>query len=125
MQGSSPVARGRVWNGGIIATLTALAGICLLIVAAFLFKLQIQAFLLYFIALVDDMGLLGGVLFALVFFALELLAVPAVPLVMASGAIFGIVPGYAIVASSSLLAAIASFLIARYTAREWVSSPPH
>ena len=119
---SSPLSRGRLLDG-VLATLAALAGFFILIIAAFLFKQQVQASFMYFIALVDGMGVLGGVLYALVYFALEMLAFPAFPLAMASGAIFGIIPGYVIVASSSVLAAVASFMIARYTARDWVRLP--
>lgn len=118
--GTSIFSKCKVLKGGLVATITALSGLCLLITAGCIFQHQIRAFLVYFIALVDGMGMWGGVFFAGVYFVLEVLAVPAIPLEMASGAMFGIVPGYMIVAFSSVLAATASFLIARYTARDWV-----
>lgn len=53
---------------------------------------------------------------------LEVLAVPAIPLTMTAGAIFGVVPGTAVVSASATLAATAAFLIARYAARDRVQA---
>jgi uncharacterized membrane protein YdjX (TVP38/TMEM64 family) len=50
------------------------------------------------------------------------LAVPAIPLTMTAGAIFGVVPGTAVVSASATLAATAAFLIARYAARDRVQA---
>lgn len=68
------------------------------------------------------MGPLGYGLYAVVYGALEVLAVPAIPLTMTAGAIFGIVPGSIVVSLSGAGAATISFLIARYVARDKVSS---
>ena len=46
--------------------------------------------------------------------ALEILALPAVPLTMTAGLLFGVGPGAAVVSVSSTLAATIAFLIARY-----------
>lgn len=54
--------------------------------------------------------------------AQELLAVPAIPLTMTAGAIFGVIPGTAIVSVSATAAAAASFLIARYVAHDKVQA---
>ena len=51
---------------------------------------------------------------------LEILAVPAVPLTMTAGIIFGPVPGVIVVSGASTTAATLSFLIARYAARDRV-----
>lgn len=50
-----------------------------------------------------------------------MVGVPAVPLTMSSGAIFGPMKGTAIVSLSGLAAAGAAFLVARYLARDRVS----
>ena len=49
---------------------------------------------------------------------LELLAVPAIPLTMTAGVIFGIGAGTAVVSLAATLAATGAFLIARYVARD-------
>lgn len=51
---------------------------------------------------------------------LEILAVPAIPLTMTAGVIFGIVPGTIVVSAASVTAAAIAFLIARYAARDKV-----
>ena len=55
-----------------------------------------------------------------VYVGLELLAVPAIPLTMTSGVIFGVVPGTIVVSVASVAAATLAFLIARYAARDRV-----
>ena len=55
-----------------------------------------------------------------VYVGLELLAVPAIPLTMTSGVIFGVVPGTVVVSVASVTAATLAFLIARYAARDRV-----
>ena len=49
-----------------------------------------------------------------VYIVLEVLALPAVPLTMTAGLLFGVGPGAAVVSVSSTAAATISFLIARY-----------
>lgn len=51
---------------------------------------------------------------------LEILAVPAIPLTMTAGVIFGPLPGTVVVSVSATVAATAAFLIARYAARDKV-----
>ena len=57
-----------------------------------------------------------------VYTALEVLAVPAIPLTMTAGAIFGVAAGTALVSASATLAATAAFVIARYAARDRVQA---
>ena len=57
-----------------------------------------------------------------VYTALEVLAVPAIPLTMTAGAIFGVAAGTAVVSASATLAATTSFIIARYLARDKVQT---
>jgi uncharacterized membrane protein YdjX (TVP38/TMEM64 family) len=62
----------------------------------------------------------GYVAYAAVYTGLEVLAVPAIPLTMTAGVIFGPLPGTVIVSFSATLAATIAFLIARYAARDKV-----
>lgn len=79
-------------------------------------------FLDYFIGLVDDWGPLGYVAYAVVYAGLELLAVPAIPLTMTAGAIFGLLPGTAVVSVAATAACTGAFLVARYVARDKVGN---
>lgn len=105
----------------LLGLFAAVGGLALLIVGGVVFKDQIAAFLTYFTGVVDDLGPAGYVLYFFVYAALEVLAVPAIPLTMASGAIFGIGPGSILVSLSAASAAAVSFLIARYLARDKVT----
>lgn len=58
--------------------------------------------------------------FSLVYIFLELVAVPAIPLTIAAGALFGPLAGVSLISFSSVVAATISFQIARGVGREWV-----
>ena len=112
----------------LIGSLSVVAGLVALAVGGVLLKDQIKAFLDYFIAVVDDYGPLGYVAYMVVYAGLELLAVPAIPLTMTAGVIFGPVVGTGVVSLSATAAATGAFLIARYVARdrfaEWANKNP-
>lgn len=97
-----------------------LAGIVLLLGGGVLLKGHLQGFLEFFITAAEEWGPLGYVAYAAAYTALEVLAVPAIPLTMTAGVIFGPAVGTAIVLSSGTLAATIAFLIARYAARDKV-----
>lgn len=105
---------------GWAATLGVVAGISILMGGGYLFRGQIKHFLDFFIQAVDDWGIWGYLAYAAVYAGLEVLAVPAIPLTMTAGAIFGPVPGTIIVSVSATVAATIAFLIARYAARDKV-----
>ncbi len=105
-----------LWTG----LLTIVGGIGLLLAGGYLLKDQIAAFLNLFIQAVEEWGPMGYVAYMAAYTALEVLAVPAIPLTMTAGAIFGPIPGTLIVLVSGTLAATISFLIARYVARDKV-----
>jgi uncharacterized membrane protein YdjX (TVP38/TMEM64 family) len=62
----------------------------------------------------------GYLAYAAVYTGLEVLAVPAIPLTMTAGVIFGPAVGTLIVSASATTAATIAFLIARYAARDKV-----
>ena len=95
-----------------------LLGAATLLGAGAYYKEDITSFLLWFTEYVDGMGPSGPAMFSLIYVALEVLAVPAIPLTMSAGAIFGSIQGTAIVSASATAASAASFLIARYALRD-------
>lgn len=72
----------------------------------------------FFITAAEEWGPLGYLAYAGAYVLLEVLAVPAIPLTMTAGAIFGPAIGSVIVLTSGTLAATIAFLIARYAARD-------
>ncbi|CAN6686620.1 unnamed protein product [Malus baccata var. baccata] len=103
---------------------TVLAGVVLVgIVGGFagvgyVYKDQINAFLNQFSTFIEGYGPAGYALFVAVYAGLEILAIPAVPLTMSAGLLFGTVVGSILVSISGTVAASVAFLIARYFARE-------
>ncbi|KAI5668922.1 hypothetical protein M9H77_18775 [Catharanthus roseus] len=84
----------------------------------YIYKDQINAFLNQFSGFIEGYGPAGYALFVLVYAGLEVLAIPAIPLTMSAGLLFGTVTGTIIVSISGTVAASIAFLIARYFARE-------
>lgn len=70
---------------------------------------------------IQDLGPLGPVVYGLAYFLLELVAVPALPLTVGAGYLFGVGRGSAVVSVAATSAAAASFLLARYGARDFIS----
>lgn len=101
-----------------------LAGVLLLVVVGgfgtvgYVYKDQINAFLTQFSGFIEGYGPAGYALFVAVYAGLEILAIPAIPLTMSAGLLFGSVTGTIIVSISGTVAASVAFLIARYFARE-------
>lgn len=104
----------------LVVALAFFGGIGLLMGAGYVFKDSIRTFLDYFIGLVDDGGPLGYLAYAVAYTALEVLAVPAIPLTMTAGVIFGPVLGTLITLLSGTVAATIAFIIARYGARDQI-----
>lgn len=84
----------------------------------YIYKDQINAFLNHFSVFIEGYGPAGYALFVAVYAGLEILAIPAIPLTMSAGLLFGSVTGTIIVSISGTVAASVAFLIARYFARE-------
>ncbi|GIL85157.1 hypothetical protein Vretimale_10844 [Volvox reticuliferus] len=113
-QDGAPKALGK-WAG-----LGSIGGIIVLLGAGVLLKDAIREFLVFFIDAVDSWGPLGYLAYAAVYTGLEVLAVPAIPLTMTAGVIFGPIAGTVVTSMSGTLAATIAFLIARYAARDRV-----
>ncbi|XP_073144987.1 uncharacterized protein [Henckelia pumila] len=84
----------------------------------YFYKDQINAFLTQFSSIIDGYGPAGYALFVAVYSGLEILAIPAIPLTLSAGLLFGSFTGTIIVSISGTIAASVAFLIARYFARE-------
>nr|XP_027191807.1 uncharacterized protein LOC101496890 [Cicer arietinum] len=103
---------------------TLLAGVLLLgFVGGFaslgyFYREPLNSFLNQFSGFIEGYGSAGYALFVAVYAGLEILAIPAIPLTMSAGLLFGSVTGTIIVSISGTVAASVAFLIARYFARE-------
>ncbi|KAK8961060.1 hypothetical protein KSP40_PGU005563 [Platanthera guangdongensis] len=86
--------------------------------AGYFYKDQINAFLTQFSTFIEGVGTTGYALYIAVYAGLEILAIPAIPLTMTAGLLFGTLTGTIIVSISGTVAASVAFLIARYFARE-------
>lgn len=84
----------------------------------YVYRDQINAFLTQFSAFIEGYGPAGYALFVAVYAGLEILAIPAVPLTLSAGLLFGSLIGTIIVSVSGTIAASVAFLIARYFARD-------
>ncbi|KAG6390217.1 hypothetical protein SASPL_147949 [Salvia splendens] len=87
-------------------------------VVGYVYREQINAFLTQFSGFMEGYGAAGYALFVAVYAGLEILAIPAIPLTMSAGLLFGTFTGTIIVSISGTVAASVAFLIARYFARE-------
>lgn len=105
--------------GVVVAGAVPLVTLLALLGTGVYYEDEIMSFLSWFIDVVESMGPVRGPgLFMSIYVVLEVLAVPAIPLTMSAGAIFGPAQGTAMVSVSATAAAAASFLIARYALRE-------
>lgn len=95
-------------------TAASIASVAMLVALGGFFKKDIKLFLDAFTKIVEQMGPLGYAAYAGLYTLLELIAVPALPLTMAAGYLFGLLPGVAVVSFSSTAAAVIAFLISRF-----------
>lgn len=95
-----------------------LAAVAAVVVAARMLPLAL--WLEAFNQRVVGLGLLGMVLFALIYAAATVLMVPGSLLTLASGASFGLLPGFVVVLFGATLGAAGAFLVSRHLARKRV-----
>jgi uncharacterized membrane protein YdjX (TVP38/TMEM64 family) len=105
-------------TGTVAAIVFLLAFVGTIGAAGFFYREQIDEILTQFSDFLEGYGSAGYALFVLGYAGLEVLAIPAVPLTMSAGLLFGSLYGTILVSISGTLAATASFLIARYLARD-------
>ncbi|CAD7703970.1 unnamed protein product, partial [Ostreobium quekettii] len=110
----NPPANNYLLTAGIAAAVALLVG------AGVFYHDDIKSFLDIFVADVESLGPLGYVVYAVVYTVLEILAVPAAPLTLAAGYLFGSVAATAVVSVSATVAAVSAFLISRYLLRDKV-----
>ena len=122
-----PVADSSEAKGGLsgqtLGIIAFVGGLALVLGVGYLFKGKIRHFLDYFIERVDEWGPWGYVAYGVLYTLLEIVALPAIPLTMTAGVLFGIVPGTILVSGAATAAATIAFLIARYAARDKASLP--
>lgn len=71
---------------------------------------------------IRDQGVMGGLLFILVYAVATTLFLPGSLLTLGAGAAFGVAVGFPLVSVASTLGATLSFLLGRFFARDWVAA---
>ena len=119
-QATSTTSSSSTPSSSLLATLGPLAGVALLLGFGFVFREPLQRVLVAFTESIDSMGAEGYVIYMLLYVLLEVLAIPAIPLTMTGGLLFGAIAGTAVVSICATAAATIAYLIARYVARDRV-----
>eukprot|EP00241_Pyramimonas_parkeae_P006954 CAMPEP_0114239730 /NCGR_PEP_ID=MMETSP0058-20121206/8634_1 /TAXON_ID=36894 /ORGANISM="Pyramimonas parkeae, CCMP726" /LENGTH=326 /DNA_ID=CAMNT_0001351967 /DNA_START=193 /DNA_END=1173 /DNA_ORIENTATION=- len=101
-----------------LLSLLPVAGLGLMIGLGLAYRQPVTELIEVFADYLRAMGPAGYVLFIAVYTGLELLAIPAIPLTMTAGALFGVVPGTIAASIGATAAATGSFLASRYFLRE-------
>jgi uncharacterized membrane protein YdjX (TVP38/TMEM64 family) len=97
-----------------------IAAAVLILVAIFAF-LDVRGFLRAALALVEELGPWGPLLFIVLYVLAAVLFVPASVLTLGAGALFGVLRGSIYVSVAAILGATAAFLVGRHLARNWVA----
>lgn len=97
-----------------------LLGAAVLAIFAGWFFLPLQDWMKVFTQWVEGLGVLGGVLFALIYIAATLALAPGSILTIAAGLAFGIAWGLPLVLGAATIGASLAFLVGRYLARDTV-----
>jgi uncharacterized membrane protein YdjX (TVP38/TMEM64 family) len=71
---------------------------------------------------IEDQGILGVIVFALIYIGATVAFIPGSILTLGAGAIYGVFQGSIIVSISSTVGASLAFLIGRFFARDWVKA---
>ena len=91
------------------------------LVAAGIF-LDVNTYLRQLLDWIREQGIVGVVIFAVVYIAATVLFVPGSILTLGAGFVYGVVWGSVYVSIASTIGATAAFLVGRYLARDWVAS---
>jgi uncharacterized membrane protein YdjX (TVP38/TMEM64 family) len=86
-----------------------------------LWHFPLQDLLRSALAWIDGLGLLGALLFVVLYVAACVFFVPGSLLTLGAGAVYGVLQGTALVSVASTLGATAAFLVGRHLARDWVA----
>jgi len=105
---------------GNLVKILPVASLALLVGGGVVFKEPIVDNLNIFSDYLAGMGPSGFALYMAVYCGLELLAVPAIPLTMTAGALFGVIPGTIAASVAGTVAATGAFVAARYFLRQKV-----
>lgn len=97
--------------------LLVLIAICVVGVLVF----DIQKYLLAFINWIDELGILGRVVYAAVYAVATILFVPGSLLTLGAGVLFGWTEGVLVVVTGATVGAIGAFITGRYFLNDWVS----
>ena len=98
-----------------------IAAAVLVAMAAGLALLPVREYLAVLVAWIAAHPGLAVFVYFLTYVVATILAIPAFPLTLAAGFIFGLVKGVALVSISSVAGATAAFLLGRTLGRDWVS----
>lgn len=102
----------------ILMGLVILAAIALAFAAH---RLPLGKMMLDFVEWVRAQGALGAVIYIVVYIIGTILVLPATPLTVAGGFLYGAILGTLLASPASVLGAAISFIVARTFAREWVA----
>lgn len=82
---------------------------------------DVQALLGGALAWIGGLGLLGALLFVVLYVGASVFFIPGSLLTLGAGAVYGVIKGTVLVSVASTLGATAAFLVGRYLARDWVA----
>jgi uncharacterized membrane protein YdjX (TVP38/TMEM64 family) len=102
------------------STITRLLALALLLGAVVTAFLLLRPWLTEFHTWAKGFGIWGLVLIAAAYFPVCLVALPATPLTLGAGWVYGVVPTTIAISIGSTLGASLAFLVGRYFARGWV-----
>ena len=105
-------------SDGWVASAGIAGAVAVAIGLGFFFREDIKHFLDAFANEVEQWGPWGYVAYGGLYTVLELLGVPATPLTLSAGYLFGPLPGTAVVSVSATAAAVGAFLISRSALRD-------